>query len=735
MADHPTIYTIPPGLPFVDALALGLLERHADDPLALSAATILLPTRRACRALTEAFLRRSDGAALLLPRMLPIGETEEIDPLLAAEDEPGGRDALDLPPAIPDLQRRLALSRLVLEQARTRDDGNLSPARATRLAGGLADLLDQVQTERLSFDGLAALVPDDYAAHWQITLEFLVILTERWPAVVEALGCVDPAARRNALIEGQTASWRQNPPDAPVIAAGSTGSVPATADLLEVVATLPQGAVVLPGLDPDITADEDPALEATHPQFGMRKLLAKIGVAPTAVALWHSGLAPACNDARVRLIRAALHPPSEETVTHDFDGTGALDDVQFVACPGPQEEAGIIALALRRALETPGRTAALITPDRALARRVAAELGRWDIEIDDSAGTPLTDTPVGTYLRLTAACIAEALAPISLLALLKHPLAAGGRDVGVFRSLVRRLEQLVLRGPRPAPGFNGLRAALAECDDVEEVLDWLDGLESMAGAVTGLMARPGPVMVAELVMAHMIFAEALAASADQDGGARLWQGDDGDAAAGFVAELQESIGIFPPIDGADYPAFFETLMSGRTVRPRFGLHPRLHIWGLLEARLQHADLICLAGLNEGTWPTEPAADPWMSRPMRAAFGLPPPERRVGLSAHDFAQAFCAEEILITRAERVDGTPTVPARWLLRIENALIAAGDRDAARKFHGAGAPDNWLGWQAALDEPEAIRPMAPPTPTPPLTARPRRLSVTQIETWMRDP
>lgn len=735
MVDHPTIYSIPPGIPFVDALALGLLERHTDDPLALSAATILLPTRRACRALTEAFLRRSDGAALLLPRMLPIGETEEIDPLLAAEDEPGGRDALDLPPSIPDLQRRLALSRLVLEQARARDDGNLSPARATRLAGSLADLLDQVQTERLSFDGLAALVPDEYAEHWKITLEFLVILTERWPAVVEALGCVDPAARRNTLIEGQAASWRQNPPDTPVIAAGSTGSVPATADLLEVVASLPRGAVVLPGLDPEITADEDGALEATHPQFGMRNLLAKIGVAPADVVPWQSGIEPACNDARVRLIRAALCPPSEEAMNAKSDVAGALDNVQFVPCPGPQEEAGVIALALRRALETPGRTAALITPDRALARRVAAEVGRWDIEIDDSAGTPLVDTPVGTYLRLTASCIANALAPISLLSLFKHPLAAGGMDVGAFRAHVRRLEQLALRGPRPAPGFDGLRAALAGYDDAAALSDWLDGLETIAGTVTDLMAQPGPVAVTDFVTAHMAFAESLAASAEVSGPDRLWHGDDGDAAASFVAELQESVGIFPAIDGADYPAFFETLMSGRTVRPRYGLHPRLHIWGLLEARLQHADLICLAGLNEGTWPTEPAADPWMSRPMRSAFGLPPPERRVGLSAHDFVQAFCAEEILITRAERVDGTPTVPARWLLRLKNALIAAGDETAAKNFGAAGASDNWLGWQAALDEPKTIRPMAPPAPTPPLEARPRRLSVTQIETWMRDP
>jgi ATP-dependent helicase/nuclease subunit B len=735
MADRPTIYSIPPGVPFVDALAQGLLDRHADNPMALSATTLLLPTRRACRALTEAFLRRSDGAALLLPRMLPIGETEEIDPLLSAEDEPGGRDALDLPPAIPDLQRRLALSRLILEQARKQDDGDLSPARAARLAGSLADLLDQVQTERVSFDGLADLVPDEYAAHWQITLEFLVVLTEHWPGVVNALGCLDPAARRNALIEGQATAWRQSPPEAPVIAAGSTGSVPATAGLLEVVAGLPRGAVVLPGLDPDMTEAEEGALEATHPQYGMRRLLARMGVTPSIVETWETTIPPACSSARVRLIRTALQPPVEGAVIPEMDTGKALEGVQFVACAGPQEEAGVIALALRRALETPGRTAALITPDRALARRVAVELGRWDIEIDDSAGTPLTDTPVGTFLRLAADCLIGGLTPISLLALLKHPLAAGGLEVGTFRAHVRRLERLVLRGPRPAAGFEGLRAALDGIADVTELATWLSSLEEIARPTIDLVTRSRSTTVEEIVAAHIAFVEALATSADETGPARLWEGDDGEAAANFIAELLESVAVFPPIAGADYPAFMETLMAGRAVRPRYGVHPRLHIWGLLEARLQHADLVCLGGLNEGTWPMETAADPWMSRPMRAAFGLPPPERRVGLSAHDFVQAFCAQDVLITRGLRVDGTPTVPARWLLRIAN-VIPETQGDASKLdviLRPAG--EEWLGWQMALDEPDSIQPVMPPAPTPPLAARPRHLSVTQVETWMRDP
>ena len=735
MADRPTVWTIPPGVPFLDALAAGLLDRSRGDPLALSAATVLLPTRRACRALTEAFLRRSDGAALLLPRLMPIGETDELDALLAAEDEPGIADALDLPPAIPDLQRRLALSRLIIDAWRGRDEGGLTPSRAARLADGLASLLDQVQTERLSFDGLAALAPEDFAAHWRITLDFLRIVTELWPSVVEALGCLDPADRRNRLVERQAEAWRRMPPDRPVIAAGSTGSIPATADLLDVVARLPRGAVVLPGLDPAMTDAERAALSATHPQYGMMRLLERMGIAPGDAADWNSGVPPACPAARVGLIRGALRPPADDAPPPVADARAALRGVRLVTCPGPQEEAGVVALALRRALETPGRTAALVTPDRTLARRVATELGRWDIAIDDSAGRKLAETPVGVFLRLAAGCFADDAAPVPLLSLLKHPLAAGGEEPSAFRARVRRLELLVLRGPRPAPGLDGVRSALEAMDDADGLLRWLARLEGLAASLIALMDSGAPVAVAELLAAHIGFAEALAGTREETGPARLWAGEDGEAAAGFVAELGDAMSAFPPIRGIDYTAFFEALMAGRTVRPRYGLHPRLHIWGLLEARLQHADLICLGGLNEGTWPAEPPADPWMSRPMRAAFGLPPPERRVGLSAHDFAQGFCAEEVLLTRAARVDGTPTVPARWLLLIDNALVAAGGKDAADWLEDLGGPDDWLGWQAALDEPLEVRPVAPPEPRPPLAARPRRLSVTQVETWMRDP
>ena len=730
-----SVYTIAAGASFLDALAAGLDQRYGGEDLGLSRVMVLLPTRRACRALGEAFLRLKGGAPLLLPAMRPIGDVEADEMDLGAEvvDSPltGAVDeVLELPPAIPPISRQLLLSRLILTLDDSRGQARHDPALAAQLAAELGRLLDQVQTERLGFAKLAELVPEDYAAHWQITLDFLKILTEHWPKMLAERGCSDPAQRRNRLIEVLAARWRHSPPAEPVIAAGSTGSIPATAELLGVVAKLPQGAVVLPALDCDMDQQSWDRLDPVHPQFGMKQLLMRMDVERAEVAPWPVPEIGGAEQGRVELIAEAMRPAATTETWREVSPPppAALEGVVRIDAPGPQEEAGIIALTMREALEVPGRTAALITPDRRLARRVASELGRWGIHIDDSGGRPLSDTAPGTLLRLSAEMVAERAAPVPLLAVLKHPLAAGGTAPAAFRANVRALERLVLRGPRPGPGLDGLLAAVKAMEGTGELKRWLGKLARAAAPFAEALAATA-ASLPELLERHVAFAEWLAADAGGGGAARLWAGEAGEACAVFVAELAQAAPMLAPIPGAAYPALLEELMHGRVVRPRYGLHPRLNIWGLLEARLQQADVLVLGGLNEGHWPAEAAADPWLSRPMRARFGLPAPERRIGLSAHDFAQAACARRVVLTRAAKVEGTPTVPSRWLLRLDNLLKACGrewpKRNAASYLH----------WQGLLDHPDEIKPNEPPEPRPPVEARPRRLPVTQVETWMRDP
>jgi ATP-dependent helicase/nuclease subunit B len=719
------IYSISPDVPFVDTLAAGVRASAGGDPTALAAVTVLLPTRRACRALTDAFLRESGGRPLLLPRMIPLGDVDEDELAIGGPAEDGPSTDLAVPPAISDLRRQLLLSRLVL--AVRKDEA--SPDQAARLAAELARLVDQVHTERLEFRRLPDLVPEEFARHWQITLRFLAILTESWPKILAEEGCIDSADRRNRLLEAQARAWRQAPPPTPVIAAGSTGSVPATADLLNVVAGLPRGVLILPGVDLEADDETWAALEPSHPQFGMAQLLERLGVDRRTVKPWPATGGADTHPGRTALINRALRPAATADVGRRDTPppTDALADITRIDAPGPEEEARVIALIMRETLEHADRTAALVTPDRALARRVTCELERWGVAVDDSAGRPLAETMPGAFLRLTARMAVENLAPVPFLAALKHPLAACGVAPSTFRGQVRRLERAALRGLRPAPGVAGLEAALA--DDATGLKPLL---ASLAAAMHPLQAVLDREMSAlrDLLRAHVAVAEALATTDQQPGAHRLWGGDAGEAAAAFVAELGEAGDDFEPIAVAAYPALLDVLMAGRAVRPRYGRNPRLAVWGPLEARLQRADVMILGSLNEDTWPPKAQASPWMSRPMMKAFGLPLPERKIGLSAHDFTQAFAAPRIWLTRASRSEGTPTVPCRWLLRLENLLRGTYAEKALTADAG-----RWLHWQRQLDEPSAFVPVDPPTPRPPVEARPRRLSATQVETWMRDP
>lgn len=717
------LFTIPGDQPFLDRLAAGILARHGATPLGLAAVSVLLPTRRACRGLHDAFLRLSEGRPTLLPRLLPLGDldAEELD--LTLGDDGGG--SLAVPPALPEMRRRLLLTRLILHWGQQTGQGPMLPAQAAVLARDLGRLLDQVQTERLGFDALDRIVPAELAAHWQVTRDFLGIVTQAWPVILADHDSLDPAERRNRLIDGQIAAWRARPPRHPVIAAGFATASPAAADLLTFLAWQEQGAVVLPSVDTGADAALWAAIggDPTHPQYGIHRLLRALGTTHDRLRAWPGDTMPTVSP-RARLVAEIMRPAAVSdrwTALDDLDPAG-LDGVARYDCAGAQEEAGTVALLLRAQLDIPGATAMLVTPDRGLARRVAAELKRWDIDIDDSAGIALNLTPPGVFLRLIAQAAAEELSPVALLALLKHPLAGLGDSTANLRGLIRRFERLQLRGPRPAPGLAGL----VRQSDEPAIAAMLGRFQEAMSPFLDLVALP-EVALGDLLTAHLEAAERLAATSDQTGSERLWDAEAGAALADFITELRDAATGFMAIAGGDYPVLLETLLAGGSVRPRFGKHPRLQILGTLEARLQHADLMILGGLNEGSWPADPGQDPWMSRPMRASFGLPPGDAQIGLAAHDFAAGLMARRVVLTRALRVDGAPTVPSRWLLRLETVLTASGLALAPA------APAT--AWQAALDRPDNVLRLAAPAPCPPVSARPRSLSVTEIETLRRDP
>ena len=220
------------------------------------------------------------------------------------------------------------------------------------------------------------------------------------------------------------------------------------------------------------------------------------------------------------------------------------------------------------------------------------------------------------------------------------------------------------------------------------------------------------------------FAGQLAEAAQAIAGDAAWRGPAGRMAAELLGELQGSAAARGLDVGADEAVpLLRQLFDARAVRPPYGGHPRIFIWGLLEARLQRADLVVLGGLNEGVWPAMPAPDPWLPPKVRANLGMPTLDVRIGLSAHDFASALGAPEVLITRARRDAKSPTVASRFLLRLD-AISGGLPRDVAAR-----AVDR------ALDDPGPPQPADRPEPSPPLEQRPKEISVTAVDRLKADP
>ncbi len=735
----PRWFTIPAHRPFVEDLAAGL---HAElsplGPEALSDAVVLTPTRRAARGLMEAFVGIGGGRALLLPRIRALGDLDEGEPPF----EPG-EVALDLPPAISPWRRRFELVRLVVENQH-RFERSLDAAGALELADALAGFLDSAQIEEVAaLDAIDSWVAVEMARHWKISADFLKLAAEAWPRRLAELGLIDVTARRVALLDALAARWRDDPPAEVLVAAGSTGSAPATARLLGVIAGAPRGCVVLPGLDQDLADKAWAEVGEQHPQGAMKRLLERNRITRGEVPPWSP---PAPGDARGRwrrrIVNEALRPAEatadwldqikalrEEGAAAEVDPfTEGLAGFSVVTTRTEDEAASAAALLLRETLEQEGRTAALITPDAVLARRVSARLARWGVLADSSAGAPLAGFPVGVLAALVARLSADPLDPVALLAVLKHPLTRLGWDPALLEPARRSLERYGLRGPRARDRDQILARLEGQDADAGRLFEALQAALAPARRVFGDDAA-APATAARGLAETL---EALAVGAEPGDFGALWAGAGGEAAIELFAALMEESEGLPWTSAEQFADVLEHLLSGQTVRTGGAVHPRLRILGAIEARLIRADRLVLAGLEEGVWPAPAAVDPFLSRPMRESAGLPPPERRIGLSAHDFAQAACAPEVVLINTERRGDAPAVASRWLWRLRTLAKGA----------GVDLPDRpeLLDWARALDAPIApaspsLRTASRPRPTPPVASRPRELPVTGVERWVRDP
>ncbi|MFP4273679.1 MAG: double-strand break repair protein AddB [Paracoccaceae bacterium] len=718
--DRARLFGLAPGADFPKSLVEGVRARLGDaPPEALARVELIVNTRRMARRIRDIF---DAGPPCLLPRVGLVTDLGDV------------ADLAEIPPPVPPLRRRLELVQLVARLLKAQPD--LAPRSALYdLADSLAALMDEMHGEGVSPETVTQLDVSDQSGHWQRAQAFLRIVQEFFDRAGEA---PDNAARQRMVVERRIAAWRRDPPRHPVIVAGSTGSRGATALLMQAVAQLPQGAVVLPGFDfdlpPDVWETMGDALAAEdHPQFRYRRLMEALDAAPSDVLPWHD--APVSNPARNRLVSLALRPAP---VTDQWLSEGprlkdlaqATAGLTLLEAPSQRQEALAIALRLRQAAED-GTSAALITPDRALTRQVGAALDRWDILPDDSAGLPLQLSPPGRFLRHVSSLFRQDLSSELVLTLLKHPLTHSGEGRNRHLLLTRELELFLRKNSVPKPTAETLRA-------------WITSRKEDAAPAWGRWLVDcfcdredrAPRDLADRLQRHLDLAERIAAGHAGTGSGRLWEETAGRKAFEVVEALRQEAGLGGPIDAMDYADLFAAVLSREEVRDIAPAHPLIRIWGTLEARVQGADLVILGGLNEGSWPESPSPDPWLNRALRHRAGLLLPERRIGLAAHDFQQAIGAPEVWLTRAIRSDEAETVPSRWVNRLINllgGLPEQGGDTALREMRKRGTV--WLTRARQIEAPGQT-PSAPrPAPCPPPEARPRRLSVTEIKRLIRDP
>lgn len=710
------VYNIPYSCSFVDTLAQKFSQEYENKKEELADVIFLLPNRRTCLSLKEAFVRYNGKKPTMLPKIVPIGDFQEEDIFLLNGDNSQVIDSLK--PAIDEFERLFIFARLIISKPADYGLPDMTYAQALSLAKDLAKLIDTAYQENLSFSNLESIVPEQFSQHWQQTLEFLKIITDNWPKILSSRKCIDSVYRKNLLIEAKAKYWQQQNTQAKIVVAGVCVGYNSVLKLIKTVSELKNGEVYLYGLDKYLSDNDWNFIEPTHPQYELKNLLEYLKINRFDVKDCVQALKPEREKFVSEIMLPALSTTNWLNLKLGSYGADALDGISLIECANERQEALSIAIILREALNVPEKTAALVTTDRNLARRVSSELERWDIKIDDSAGKPLHITPIGIFLRLILEVIESDFSLLSMVTLAKNHYVRLSRE---NLSLINEIRNWEYQNRMPV--FSQEQKQIPE-----EICAWISELKEILRPLYELY-RQTKVDFSVMLKTHLEVAQNLCADNIISGEANLWKSDDGKSAAELFNVLLQQAGVLDAIKPEQYLSVLTVLMSSENVRYSYGTHPRLKILGPIEARFNKFDTIVIGGVNEGFWPEVPPSDPWLSRPMKSSINMSLPDKNIGVLCSDFCQFMCAQTVYITRSERNNLSPTNKSRWLLRLQTVLKACKIEPQLLKNN------KYIKLAKQLDIPEKYEKINPPAPTPPVEARPRSLSASAVETLMRDP
>ena len=718
----PRVFSLPPGCDFANELITGLNERLASSPpTAMAEVQIHVGTASLRQHIIDACIARGNT---FIPRIRLLSDFAT---------DPGFPD---IPGPVSELVRELELTEAITELLR--EDERFAPrTTAHALAVTMTRLMNELHDRNIPPESLQQLDLGAHSSHWERSLQFINIIDRYW----RATSIPDPNARRRMVTEALIAQWQQEPPEHPIIVAGSTGSQHTTLTFMKAVASLPQGALVLPCFDTELPADSwerlnDPATSESHPQYRFVELARTLDIDITTVPLWRQG---AQSDIyRNRLISLALRPAP---VTDQWLIEGPMlrgiaataQGFTLIEAPTPRDEACAIALRMRAAIND-SQSIALVTPDRVLARRVKAALQRWNLVPRDSVGDPLTQTPQGRFLMQIANLMGRQASAEDIVALLKNPLTHSENGRSQHLAFVRGLESFIrLRGPDFAPA-DQVRSWGQRPRPTTRAKKWLAWHQKLFERLAGIEPQP----FKDLVCLHVKLAEQFSQGTDgrQSTMFRNRAHAASRRAADLMAELGDNSSTLGPSSPTDYASIFFGVASRIHTREPYKAHPLLAIWNTEDVRMQRPDVVITGGLNEGSWPLILDRDIWMNRDLRLQLGLQSPERRIGMSAHDFQQAVSLPEVVLTRSVRGADEANIPTRWLSRLVGLLEGIGSEGEQALEDMRARGEKWLRLAAALDQTDRETvPAHRPFPAPPQSMRPKRLSVSEVSKLISDP
>ena len=687
------LFTIPAGHSVAALSAQHVLSQVAREQL--PHALLLLPTRRACHAMRQAFMPLLMGETSLLPRMVALADLESEWPLLVPDRFWHAMEAI--PSAMPASQQRYVLAKAVRMFEEKRRASPVALDDALALADELMALQDDCARAGVALapETLRPLLYADMATHWEQSLQFLGIVSARWADIEAEMGLTIAANREVRILQALSDLWQQQPPNFPVFVIGSTGSHEATARLMQVVATMASGYVMLPGIDGTMEEGEWQAITLGHPLFHVKNFCDRLSLSLPDTTPLASGKRSLWLDA----LANADAIPSWQQIS-----LPAYDHIRLISCAHAEEEARVISLLLRETLEMPEKRVALITPDESLMARVAAHMQRYGVTVDRLSAGTLASTEAGSLWLALAEAMDDPSRMLLLRHLLHHPLLNLDDDFmqsiephwyGVMThrpGQLPRLPDALRQHPQAALLQNTLREMADYTRSQRSVSEWIDACE------------------------HLL---------------RQWGADSGSGQEALEEALEtlRMADMFGPIASDEFLALLREVLREKWRDVALNAHPNLLMLTPAEARLQQFDRVILANMQECQWPGEYVPNAWLNMAAKAALGLPSPAERTSLMAHDMLMLASSGEVFLTYPRRHGGSPTTRSRFIERLVTLLATHGVEEST--INAA----QYVLWANALDTAYKFTPEPAIYPKPAANQRPHRFSVSSIDWLLTDP